>query len=163
MARHRKSRKHRNPKRHRRSHRKSRRFHRNPPSLSMGGVGSALLWGGAGYLASKLAGNFVGRYLPGSIPARDLVSAAVGGGLASYAGGFVAKTGEAKAALRVGSLIPVVEAAVNMTALGSMLGTQKVIMLPAPSGSQPSGVSAALAAALSADLRDSEDDLYSGY
>ncbi len=45
-----------------------------------------------------------------------------------------------------------------MTALGSMLGTQKVVMIAAP---KPSGVGAALHAALSADLRDSED--YSGY
>src|SRR5258707_6049719 len=121
MARHRKSRKHRNPsRRHRRA---SRRYHRNSPALGMGGVGSALLWGGAGYLASKLAGSFIGRYLPAAIPAKELVSAAASGAVVSYAGGFVAKGGEAKAALRVGALIPVVEAAVNMTALGSMLGT----------------------------------------
>lgn len=160
MARHRKSRKHRNsPRRHRRSSR--RRFHRNAPSLNMGGVGSALLWGGAGYLASKLAAGLVNKYLPNSIPARELVGAATSGALVSYAGGMVAKSGEAKAALRVGALIPVVEAAVNMTSLGAMLGTQKVIMLPSPAA--PAGVQAALAAALSADLSGEDESLYSGY
>ncbi len=162
MARHRKSHKkhHRNPaRRHRRAHR---RYHSNP-SLSMGGVGSALLWGGAGYLASKLAGSFIGKYLPASIPAKDLVSAAASGAVVSFAGGYVAKSGEAKAAVRVGALIPVVEAAVNMTSLGAMLGTQKVLLMPAPSaGSGPSGgMQAALSAALSADLQDR--DMYSGY
>lgn len=163
MARRKRShKKHRNPRRHRRARRS---FHRNPgPSMGMGGVGSALLWGGAGYLASKLAGGLIGKYLPASIPARDLVSAAASGVVVSMAGGYVAKSGEAKAALRVGSLIPVVEAAVNMTSLGAMLGTQKIVMLPAPvAGSAPSGVQAALHAALSADLRGDDGEMYSGY
>jgi hypothetical protein len=158
MARRRKSHRrkhHANPRRHRRASR--RRYHRNPLKLGggMGSFGSALLWGGAGYAASKLAGNFLRKYLPAAIPAPDLVSAIGGGVAASFAGGFVAKSSEAKAALRVGAMIPTVEAAVNMTALGAMLGTQKVVMIapPAP-GSGGSGVSAALAAALSADLRD---------
>lgn len=164
MARRRKSRKHSNPARKsRRSHRRARRFHRNGPSLSMGNAGSALLWGGAGYLASKFAGNMIAKYLPSMIPAQALVSAAAGGAAVSFAGNYVAKSSEAKAALRTGALIPVVEAAVNMTALGSMLGTQKVLMLPAPAAGAPSGVSAALHAALSADLRDDGDDMYSGY
>ena len=162
MARRRKHRKHHvaNPRRHRRSRRASRHFLRNPAPLSMGGVGSALLWGGMGYVASKLAGSFASKYLPASIPAKDLVSAAVSGGVVSYAGGMIAKSGEARAALRVGALIPVVEAAVNMTSLGAMLGTQKVIVIPAPAtGGQ--GMQAALHAALSADLRDGDE--YSGY
>jgi hypothetical protein len=161
MARHRKSSK----KSHRRTRRSSRRrrsFHRNSPALSLGNVMTPLLWGGAGYLASKFAGSFIERYLPNAIPAKPLVAAAVAGGVVSYAGGMAAKSGEAKAAIRVGALIPVVEAAVNMTALGRMLGTQKVLMLaPAPGGA-PSGVSAALQAALSADLSEDGEE-YSGY
>lgn len=151
-----------NPRKHRRS-RRSRRFVSNPLKLgSMSGVGSALLWGGAGYIASKFAGSFVRKYMAAMIPAPDLVSAAVAGAAVSYAGGMIAKTGEAKAALRVGALIPTVEAAVNMTALGHMLGTQKVVMIAPPAGSPgaPSGVSAALAAALSADLQDEMDSDY---
>lgn len=156
MAKHRKSGKHRNgSKKHRRS------YHRNAPALSMGGATSALLWGGAGYLASKFAGNMIARYLPAAIPAQELVSAAAAGAAVSYAGKWATNSSEGRAALRTGALIPVVEAAVNMTALGSMLGTQKVLMLPA-AASRPSGVQAALSAALAADLRDG-DDIYSGY
>lgn len=158
MARHRKSRKHRNPRRHRRSSRRARRSYAANP-LRLGGAGgalSALAWGGAGYIASKLAGNFARKFMPSMIPAPDLVSAAAGGALVAYAGGMVAKSSDAKAAIRVGALIPTVEAAVNMTALGHLLGTQKVVMIAAPAGSAPSGVQAALAAALSADLRDDE-------
>ncbi len=161
MARHRKSHK----KSHRRSRRASRKarrsFHRNPPSLSLGNVGTALLWGGAGFAASKLAASYIRRYLPAMIPAQDLVSAAASGALVSYAGGKFAKSETAKAAIRVGAFIPAAEAAINMTALGSLLGTQKVLMI-APSAGQPSGVAAALSAALSADLSDDES-MYSGY
>lgn len=159
----RKRRKHSNrPHRARRSRRGRRSFHRNP--LNLGGMGSAttaLLWGGAGYLASKFAGSFVRKYIPAMIPAPDLVAAAASGAAVSYAGGMFAKTSEAKAAVRVGALIPVVEAAVNMTSLGHMLGTQKVVMLAPPPGTPASpGVQAALAAALSADLRDEIDSDY---
>lgn len=159
----RKRRKHHNrPRRARRARRSRRSYHRNP--LNLGGVGSfmtPILWGGAGYLASKFAGNLVRRYIPNMIPMPDLAAAAVGGAAASYAGGMIAPGQAQKEALRVGAMIPVVEAAVNMTSLGHMLGTQKVVMLAPPSGAPASaGVQAALAAALSADLRDEYETDY---
>ncbi len=148
-------------RRSRKARRASRRFHHNPPPLSLGNAGTAILWGGLAFGASKFASSYIRRYIPSMIPAPDLVAAAASGALVSFAGKYATKSDKARAAWTAGAFLPVAEAAFNMTALGSLLGTQKVVMLAPPAGAQ--GVQAALSAALSADLSDDGDTVYSGY
>jgi hypothetical protein len=167
----RRHRKHRNPvRRHRRAHRnpahRRRHHYRNP--MNMGGIGKdlavALIAGGGAYFIARAGEKFLGTKMPAMVPAN--LKAPVANGLLALAGIVLAETvlkGKpgAKVAVAAGFSIPLAESLVNMTPLGAMLGTQRVIMLPPPAktdGTQPGNMSATLAAQLDAAL----DDPYEG-
>lgn len=166
-------RRHMNARRHHRKHNPHRRHSRhmnrrrgwhlfNPgPDVVRAGesLAAALFAGAAGYVAAKGIGIAAEMYLPDSIPQKALV----GTGLSSVAAAFLASKflkGRPKMAAGVitGATIPLAEELIAMTPLGPAIG-----LIPAEASAPsalpaPGGVSAALAARLSATLRDSGDD-----
>lgn len=151
-----------NPKRRRRSHRKSARrsrrsYHRNPGPGMWKDLMLAVLAGGAGYLASRKASDMAEQYLPGMIPMHDIVAPALVAAAFIMATEKLVKDPKARTAAQAAAAIPLVEALVNKAGLGHMLGTQKMIVLPAPAaGTSP----AALSASLQAQLEDSYSSDY---
>ena len=155
-----------NPRRHHKNRRKSRKMfrlfnrrrHRNP---ALGELAMALLAGAGGYVGSKLIGNFAEKYLPASVPQREIV----GTGLSALAAAWVAETALANrpkvaAAVAVGAMIPLAEEVLRMTPVGPMIGLFErapgspmagpaAEALPAPGG-----IEASLAERLAANLND---------
>ncbi len=133
----------------------NRRHHRNP---ALGDLTTALLAGGAGYVVSKGFAVLADNYLPAMVPERAMI----GSGLAAVGTVWLGETflkdrPRISAAASVGAMIPLAEEIIKKTPLGPMIGLYETspdlpgsgaaAMLPAPGG-----VSAALAAALGADL-----------
>lgn len=153
------SKKHSNaPRRARRSHRKSHRrsarssMFRNAPS-QWKDLTTAVIWGGAGYLAAQWGGKYVTNMLPAMVPQRDIVGPALTSAAVIFAADWGLKSNpSARVAAQTGGAIPLVNAIINKAGWGNRLGTAPVIMIPAPSGSGSTPLSAALAAALSGDI-----------
>lgn len=111
----------------------------------------AVLAGGAGFIVARKSSDYAEAYLPGMVPAHDVVAPAL------VAAAIIALTEKMisdpklRVAAQAAGAIPLVEALVNRAGLGHMLGTQRTLMLPpAPAGATP-----ALQAELAAALEDS--------
>ena len=121
------------------------------------GLAASLLAGGAGYVASKLIGNFADLYLPESVPYRPIIGTGLSAVVAAFAAErFLKDRPKVAAGVTVGAMIPLVEQIVAMTSFGPSIGLYaqssdggSAPMLPAPGG-----MGANLAAALSASLSE---------
>jgi len=131
------------PKRHK-------KYHHNP-GLKMGAVmgdlGVALVAGGGAYLVSRLGTKTIGMYLPAMIPQKEAVSALLTALLIIGASEYLVKSPSQRVAIAAGGSVPLLESLVNLTGMGGTLGTQRILMLPAPA---PAGTAAALDASLDA-------------
>lgn len=130
------------------------RRHMNP---ALEGMAASLLAGGAGYILSKVIGNLADQYLPESIPQKALV----GTGVSAVAAAFIAEKylkdrPKVAAGVTVGTMMPLFEEILKMTPLGPYIGLYESAPMGAGSGvlPAPGGVSASLAANLSAALSD---------
>ena len=130
------------------------RRHRNPPPLA--DLGGALLWGGAGYAASKGLGVLFDKYAPQSIPHRTMIGTAVAAGGAAWIASTSLKLPEKAApAVVVGAMIPLAEELIALTPIGPMIGVYDAGNIPGlPSSSQ----SPTMQAALEAALQDNDED-----
>lgn len=130
--------------------RRHKKYYDNP-GLKMGAVmgdlGVALVAGGGAYLVSRMGSKWVGNVLPVAIPQHELVSALVTSLLIIGASEMFIKSPSQRVAIAAGGSVPLLESLVNMTGMGGTLGTQRVLMLPAPPAA---GTSAALQASLDA-------------
>ncbi len=154
---HRRSKKHANPRRaSRRSHRRSARraFHMNAPAVWKD-LMTAVIAGGAGFLVSRKASDMAENYLPAFVPMRDIAAPALISVLAVMAAEKLIKDPKSRVAAQAAACIPLVEALINKAGFGHALGTERIIMLPPPPAGSPAGVSAALEARLEASLEDS--------
>jgi hypothetical protein len=123
----------------------------------------ALVAGGGAYLIARSGEKFLGSKMPAFVPAN--LKEPVTNTLLALAGVALAESllkhkGAAKVAVMAGASIPLAESLVNMTPLGAMLGTQRIIMLPAAPKAAAPGMS--LAANLAAHLDAQLEDPYQG-
>ncbi len=154
---HRRSRKHRNAAPHRRaSRRRSRRaFHMNAPAIWKD-LMTAVVAGGAGYLASRKGSDMIEKYLPSFIPMKDIAAPAAASILLIMLSEKFVKDPKARVAAQAAAAIPLVEALVNKSGFGHALGTERIIMLPPPAAGagSPAQLQYALEARLDARLED---------
>lgn len=110
----------------------------------------AVLAGGTGYVVARKGSDLLEQHLPSMVPMPDIIGPALLAAAIVALTDKLVKDPKARVSAQAAAAIPLVEALINKAGLGAALGTQKMLVLPAPaaSASAPAALQANLMAAL---------------